>query len=512
MSLYRKYRPGSFSHLVGQDHVNRTLLNALKLSRISHAYLFTGPRGTGKTSTARLLAKAINCLNPKDFEPCNECEICNEINEGRLIDLIEIDAASNRGIDEIRDLKEKINFAPTRARSKVYIIDEVHMLTKEAFNALLKTLEEPPAHVFFILATTEVHKIPETILSRCQRFDFRRIDESTLVNRLEYIAEQEGIEADKKALELIAHHSEGGMRDAIGLLEQLTTDNKLLYSHVCEILGVSGIASLEKLFGVLTVGNAKEGLGIIDDLFNEGFDLTFFNKRFLEYLRKEMVKSVSDGGDPLKIVSMIDYFREAQDQARFTVIPQLPLEVAVVKSCSLLNKNQHDAKPMPSSSMTAPKIISQAAAVPDISVPRIAKADIADIPGAETPMPAPKAIPISLGEVNDKWNDFLDQIKLPVVKRSLQQTKPLSMDGVKLVLSMSSNFTMEKLMETDNRNGMEKAFEEFFGAPVKIEGEIKKTEVHPQRRHEGIKTANEIPPVTKTLEETAIDIFEGEMI
>lgn len=334
MSFYRKYRPQTFAHLVGQNHINQTLLNALKTERVSHAYLFTGPRGTGKTSTARLMAKAINCLNTKENEPCNECEICTEITDGRLIDLIEIDAASNRGIDEIRDLREKINFAPSRAKSKVYIIDEVHMLTKEAFNALLKTLEEPPSHVYFILATTEVHKIPETILSRCQRFDFKRIDDNALIERLRYIAAEEGIEAEPEAIELIAHHAEGGLRDAIGLLEQLTTENRLSMDHVKSVLGVSGVASMEKLYEYLNAGASTEGLKEISEMYEQGVDLTFFNKRFLEFLRKRLLLSVDENryADTEKILTMIANFQVAYDQARYATIPQLPLEIAIVKS------------------------------------------------------------------------------------------------------------------------------------------------------------------------------------
>ncbi len=334
MSFYLKYRPQTFFHLVGQNHINQTLLNALKTERVSHAYLFTGPRGTGKTSTARLMAKAINCLNPKENEPCNECEICTDITDGRLIDLIEIDAASNRGIDEIRDLREKINFAPSRAKSKIYIIDEVHMLTKEAFNALLKTLEEPPNHVYFILATTEVHKIPETILSRCQRFDFKRIDDKALIDRLKYIAEEEGIEAEDEAIKLIAHHAEGGLRDAIGLLEQLTTENKLTMDHVRSVLGVSGVASIEKLYESLNAGAVTEALKEITEMHEQGVDLVFFNKRFLEFLRKQLLLSVDENmsAETERILTMIANFQTAYDQARYATIPQLPLEIAIVKS------------------------------------------------------------------------------------------------------------------------------------------------------------------------------------
>src|SRR3989338_8607643 len=252
MSLYGKYRPQNFANLVGQDHIHQTLLHEIQKGSLTHAYLFAGPRGTGKTSTARLIAKALNCTSKNvEGEPCDACDFCKTISEGSLIDVVEIDAASNRGIDEIRELKEKIQFAPTRAKTKIYIIDEVHMLTKEAFNALLKTLEEPPENVFFILCTTEIHKIPETIISRCQHFDFKRIDMKTIMTRLSYIAQLEHIEAEDGAIELIAQHVEGGMRDAIGLFEQLVHENKLLVDRVREHLGITGHSTLTTLIELL---------------------------------------------------------------------------------------------------------------------------------------------------------------------------------------------------------------------------------------------------------------------
>src|SRR3990172_2916222 len=221
--LYRKWRPRTFAELAGQEAVVRTLTNAIAGGKVSHAYLFSGPRGTGKTTTGRLLAKAVNCAKPKAGEPCNKCEGCQTYMEGRALDLIELDAASNRGIDEIRNLREKANFAPTGGADahKVYLVDEVHMLTEPAFNALLKTLEEPPRHVIFVLATTEVHKVPATVVSRCQRFDFRRIPLSALVQRLSHIAGEEGFECTPEVLETIVRTATGSARDAINLLEQL---------------------------------------------------------------------------------------------------------------------------------------------------------------------------------------------------------------------------------------------------------------------------------------------------
>ncbi|KKR23367.1 MAG: polymerase III subunit gamma and tau, DNA polymerase III subunit gamma/tau protein, partial [Candidatus Peregrinibacteria bacterium GW2011_GWE2_39_6] len=258
LAFYRKYRPSKFTNLVGQPPIQKTLLNAIKSGHLSHAYLFCGPRGTGKTTTARLVAKAINCIAPDpNGESCNKCEYCTLMNQGNCVDLIEIDAASNRGIDEIRDLREKIKFSPNQTPHKVYIIDEVHMLTTPAFNALLKTLEEPPAHAYFVLATTEVHKVPETIISRCQRFDFRRIDEESIIDRLKYIATQEKIKYEDEALTWIAQSAEGGMRDAINLFEQIIEDQKLTTKHVKEILGVSSHDNAKKLFQSLEKQDLK---------------------------------------------------------------------------------------------------------------------------------------------------------------------------------------------------------------------------------------------------------------
>ena len=236
-ALYRKWRPQTFDDIVGQEHIVRTLRNALQTGRLHHAYLLAGPRGTGKTTTARLIAKAVNCLSPMEERPCDQCEICRAVTDGRLMDLMEIDAASNTGVDNIRDLLEKVGFRPAHASFKVYVVDEVHMLSTAAFNALLKTLEEPPEHVIFVLATTEVHKIPETILSRCQRFEFRRIPLAGLVGQLQTIAAAEGIEAEPEALDLIARAATGSMRDAISLFDQMAAGGAVTADYVRLMLG-----------------------------------------------------------------------------------------------------------------------------------------------------------------------------------------------------------------------------------------------------------------------------------
>ena len=264
-ALYRRWRPQTFAEIIGQEHVTHTLLNALRAGRIAHAYLFSGPRGTGKTTTARVLAKAVNCLDPQEGEPCNQCAICRSLNEGRSLDLIEIDAASNRGIDEIRELRERIAFAPSECRYKVYVIDEVHMLTKEAFNALLKTLEEPPPHAIFVLATTEPHRIPPTVLSRCQRFDFRRVSLQHLKQKLELICAKEGIRAEPAALEAIARYALGSFRDAESLLDQLASfgDEMISLKRVQDMLGAVSTEIVGRLVDYLVEGDMTSGLALI---------------------------------------------------------------------------------------------------------------------------------------------------------------------------------------------------------------------------------------------------------
>jgi len=286
--LYRKYRPQTFAELAGQEPIARTLRNAVAARKVSHAYLFSGPRGTGKTSSGRLLAKAVNCTEPQEGEPCNKCDSCLVFLEGRAMDLIELDAASNRGIDEIRSLREKVGFAPATAEFKVYIIDEAHMLTDAAFNALLKTLEEPPPHVIFVLATTEPHKVPATIASRCQRFDFRRIPLDASVERLDYICRQEGISCPREALELIARTATGSLRDGVNLLEQVMDyhGRELTLEAVRSGLGLTGDARSADLARLALKGDLGEGLALIAAVRDDGLDLRQFQREVVSYLRQ----------------------------------------------------------------------------------------------------------------------------------------------------------------------------------------------------------------------------------
>lgn len=365
--FYRKWRPQTLAEVVGQEQVTRTLLNALTTGRISHAYLFCGPRGTGKTSSGRILAKAVNCLTSEGKgEPCNTCSMCQEITEGRALDIIEIDAASNRGIDEIRDLREKVNYSPNQARYKVYIIDEVHMLTKEASNALLKTLEEPPPYIIFILATTEAHKLLPTILSRCQRFDFRRISQADVVSKLMRICKTEGIQIEPEALRLIAKATTGSLRDAENLLQQLNTfySSEIELQQVQSILGITGDWRTKELVGHIVNADVSAGVATINSANNDGLDLRQFNRELVEHLRvllliktgsvenidltdedKKEFKELADRASLTQILKAIKLF--GQLEIGFDNYSTLPLELALVESTlSQVKKSEEKKEPI----------------------------------------------------------------------------------------------------------------------------------------------------------------------
>lgn len=318
--LYRKYRPKVFSDVYGQEHVTSTLLNEIKENRISHAYLFTGSRGTGKTSCAKILAKAVNCENSVNGEPCNECEVCRGLDSGSIYDVVEIDAASNNGVDNIRDLREEANYTPSRGRYRVYIIDEVHMLSTGAFNALLKTLEEPPAHVIFILATTEVHKLPATILSRCQRFDFKRIQPETMAKRLMQVAGYENLDLTEEGAILISRIADGGMRDALSILDQCAGRNqKIDEKLVSEVAGIAGRESLYELSDAICNKNGGDALNVISKLHANSYDMERLCVEMINHLRNFLIVKTVDKNRELIVCTDDEYNTILSSAEHFTL-------------------------------------------------------------------------------------------------------------------------------------------------------------------------------------------------
>ena len=377
-ALYRVWRPQTFEDLVGQDMITKTLKNALATKQTTHAYLFAGPRGTGKTSCAKLFAKALNCPNQVNGDPCNACEICKAITAGRLNDVIEIDAASNNGVEEIRDIRDKVKYAPTQADYKVYIIDEVHMLSTSAFNALLKTLEEPPANVVFILATTDPHKIPATIISRTQRFDFKRITSGAILERMEYILKQKQFEYDEKALNVIARAAEGGMRDALSILDQVlsfgdnkvTLDNALLVTgsvtrenlikYLSQVQNHETVAGLQTIHAILDEG--KDSKRLLEDLINCCRDLLLYKQapEMLEQTGSVMIddefKNMAEKSNPETLYRYIDTLNEQQENMRYSMHQSVYLEVLTVKLAKIDGKER---KTSVQSLQTAPETLNE---------------------------------------------------------------------------------------------------------------------------------------------------------
>ena len=352
-ALYRRFRPTTFSEVVGQEHIVKTLKNEIINDRIGHAYLFNGGRGTGKTSCAKILARAVNCLNPKDGEPCNECEICKAAIEGSLTDVVEMDAASNNSVDDIRAIRDEVNFLPTLAKYRVYIIDEVHMLSAGAFNALLKTLEEPPAHVKFILATTEPQKLPTTILSRCQRFDFKKISASNIEKRLDFVCKESKINITNEAKKLIAILAEGAMRDALSILERcMQEEEEITEDLVKDLVGIPKTESISKLTKNIIAKDAMEAMKCIDEVVNEGKDLSNYLWEIIKYVKDILVyktgtkleiyseaelaqiKELSDMVTKERMINIIYDLSTLQNDMKWSSQKLIMFQVGIIKLCT----------------------------------------------------------------------------------------------------------------------------------------------------------------------------------
>ncbi len=353
-ALYRKFRPTKFSEIVGQEHIKKTLKNQLISDRVGHAYLFNGGRGTGKTTTAKILARAVNCLNPKDGEPCNECEICKGSLDGSLTDIIEMDAASNNGVEDVRSIREAVNFLPTKAKYRVYIIDEVHMLSPGAFNALLKTLEEPPEHVKFILATTEPQKLPATILSRCQRFDFKRISNEDIVKDLEYVCKESDIKITPKALELIAVLAEGGMRDALSILERCSQEgtDEIDEDKIKDLIGIPKTVFINNIVDAVVNEDVEGTLNNLQEVIDDGKDINNLVLEIIKYIKDvllykstgkrelyndeeiEKIKIISDKTSKLDLINLICELSDVENSMKLSTQKLIVLQTGLIKLCN----------------------------------------------------------------------------------------------------------------------------------------------------------------------------------
>ena len=498
-ALYRVWRPQRFSDLVGQQIVTTTLKNAIITKKISHAYLFAGPRGTGKTSAAKIFAKAVNCHHQTDGEPCNECELCQAITAGQLNDVIEIDAASNNGVEQIRDIRDKVKYAPTQADYKVYIIDEVHMLSTGAFNALLKTLEEPPANVIFILATTEPHKIPLTIISRVQRFDFRRISAKDAFERMKYILDQKKVAYQEDALWVIANAAEGGMRDALSILdqalsfgdEQVTIDDALLVTgsvtkqlvqgYFLQVAKGDSAPALETLTKI--TGAGKDGQRFIEDLISFIRDVLLYQESpsLIDLpatgLRKEDFDQLSGAASSTALYQMIDTLNDIQQEMRFTTHPDVYLEVLTVRLCQI----RGDERTQPGADQAELTQLRQAVAALQQEVNQLRQTPPAEV---KTPVPRPsrstsnkQALRINLAQVNliltnatrpelenlqGLWGDMLSLLD-NAQSSLINNSEPVAASPAGVVVSFDNNFLFEQANGGNLGNAMGAALQQLTG-------------------------------------------------
>ncbi len=494
--LYRKWRPQAWDDVVGQQHIVQTLRQAVVSGRVAHAYLFSGPRGTGKTSTARILAKAVNCLEEDPAaRPCNKCHRCIAVNEGAYLDLIEIDAASNTSVEDVRDLRDRVSFSPNDGRYKIYLIDEVHMLSTAAFNALLKTLEEPPAHAIFILATTEAHKIPATVVSRCQRHEFRRLSVEEMVAQLTAMAEAEGLHADRESLEAVARQATGSMRDAISLLDQLgSLGEAITLARTLEILGSAGSEAVQQMVDCIVQGDAALGLQIIHRAADSGADSRQFARQTVDYLRgvlmastgnvdlveaapdtRARMKELAAQISPAALLRAIRAFSYAAGDLRSGWRPQLPLELALVDSIlepSVAAEPAGKLPPAGSAGSASPFKPASAKTPPPAPAPAAPQKKI--MAAAAEPEPsqtqAPSIHGFTLTRIRESWERVLAAIRERDSRSHtlFAGTLPDGLDGDLLSVAVPSDLVRQKCSRPETLLVLQGVLAEILGTPMRV--------------------------------------------
>jgi DNA polymerase III subunit gamma/tau len=489
-ALYRSYRPKRFDEVINQEHVVTTLKNSIASGNFAHAYLFTGPRGTGKTSIARILARAVNCEKLKDGEPCNECPICLSFVNGYGLDLVEIDAASNTGVENIREIIEHLKFTPTSAKYKVFIIDEVHMLSKGAFNALLKTLEEPPKHAIFILATTEIHKVPATVISRTQRFDFNRITRELMAGHIKSIAEKEKIKIDIQSIDLVAGAAEGSMRDALSILDKLSSVGNIDAESTEKLLGLTNFRISQEFLQLLLSKDSVKVISYLENLFSAGLDPVQFNKDFLEYLRKilllkmgasefvamdkeqsTLMQQQADEIEANDLLYIIRLFLKANKDFQISPNIELPLEIAAAeavlyKQPKVAGKPLEPSKPAPS----------QVSAKREVKSEPVEKIATEEFPARAAISPDTQII--SEERVRAEWSEILSKVKLTgsSLFTLLKNAQLKSVDSNQIHLVFGFKFHKDSLDQAKNRDALIKIMNEHFGSKFTLQISFEKSE------------------------------------
>ncbi len=517
-ALYRKFRPTTFEDVKGQDHIVTTLRNQIKAGRIGHAFLFTGTRGTGKTTSAQILARAVNCEAPVNGNPCGECAMCRSIAAGTSMNVIEIDAASNNGVDNIREIVEEVRYSPTEGKYKVYIIDEVHMLSAGAFNALLKTLEEPPSYVIFILATTEVHKIPITILSRCQRYDFRRITVDEIAGRLKELTTAENLSVEDRALRYVATAADGSMRDAISLLDQCIAfylGETLTYDKVLEVLGTVDVSIFGKLMAHIRTGNVTECLRLLDEIVARGRELTQFTVDFTWYLRNLLLAKASEElmdtmeiptdyrdaflqevhvNEAERLVRFIRIFSELTNQIRYASQKRVLVEVALIKLCKPQMEQGKDAL---EDRLLRVEEALEHGVVATRSSESFAGTDAAVSEPEEEPVNYPVALPEDIAEVAGNWQQITS--RLPgSLKVSLSSARPSVGEGNRLLLVFTEAFDKEFIEQGDHLETIKNTIRAQIQKDVEVQAVLAVNQ----------KEANMYPDITKMIRKIPVEFID----